>query len=371
MRPTSLENFLRASVRLGDAVVDPARWPNVMEDLCRAVDASGAALLQSDVRTPDVPRTEAVTELVNNYFRDGWHIRDLRADRGVPLLQGGAPVVIDQDIIAPDEMRREESYNECYIPNGYQWWAAIGFWSGTALWGFCIQRTPREGPFQAKDKPILAQISQRLTEAATLSKAVSGSVLTGMTNALHLVRRPALVVDRHGFVLETNAAAEQLFDCEIRVHNRRLCVADRLASAELVRFADQIRATADYQAMPVSPIIVRRKTKTPVLIRILAIEGAARSPFLGARALLMFLDFQDRSAAKPSLLSRTFGLTAAEAKLASLIGAGETIDRAAEQLNISPLTARTQLKVIFSKADVHRQVDLVALLSQLRSFPAE
>ncbi len=370
MRVTSSEDFLKASARLGDAVVDPAAWPGVMEDLCRAVGAAGAVLLQSDIRTPDVPRTDAVSEFIGTYFREGWHTRDLRADRATPLLNRGAPVVIDQDILTPDEMRAAASYNECYIPSGFQWWAVIGFWSGAALWGFSLQRTPRQGPFQAEDKRILAQISNRLTEAATLSKAVSRSVLTGMTNALNLVHQPALAVDRRGFVLETNAAAEKIFDGEIHVRDRRLCVADKRADAELRRFVDQIRITADDQALPVAPMIVRRHGKAPVLIRILPIEPAARSPFLGARALLMLQDLGERSAVPPPLLSRVFGFTAAEANLASLIGAGLSIDSAAEQLSISSFTARAHLKAIFAKAEIHRQADLVAVLSRLQSFGA-
>ena len=362
---------MRASARLGDAVVDPAAWPRVMEDMSRAVRADGAVLLQSDVRTPNVPRTPAISDAIDAYFRDGWHRRDVRAERGVPLVLRGQSVVIDQDILSPEELRKEPAYNECFIPNGCQWWAVVGFWAGTALWGLSFQRTPRQGPFEPDDKRVLAQISQRLSEAATLSKAVSRSVLTGTTNALNLVRQPAVIVDRLGFVLDTNASAEELFDSEIRVHNRRLCVVDKCARGELERFVDAIRAAADTDPLPADPIMVRRQIKPPVLIRILPIEPAARSPFLGARALLLLLDLSERSAAHSGLLARVFGLTAAEAKLASLIGAGESIECAAERLGISSHTARTQLKAVFGKTSTHRQGELVALLSRLRSFPVE
>ena len=221
------------------------------------------------------------------------------------------------------------------------------------------------------DKRVLAQISRRLSEAATLSKVVGQSVLRATSNALNLVRQPAVIVDRLGFVLDTNAIAEELFDDEIRVHNRRLCVADRHARAELERFVDAIRVGADTDPLPTDPIVVRRQIKPPVLIRILPIEAAARSPFLGARALLILLDLGERAAPDCGSLARVFGLTAAEAKLASLIGAGESIEHAAERLGISSLTARGQLKAVFSKTSTHRQGELVALLSRLRSFPAE
>jgi DNA-binding CsgD family transcriptional regulator len=371
MPQLSLDDLMSASVRLGEAVVDPAAWPSVMEDLSRAIRAEGAALLQSDVRTPDVPRTAAISDMINDYFRYGWHERDVRAARGVPLVLSGQSVVIDQDILSPDEMRKDAFYNECTVPHGLQWWAVIGFWAGTAHWGLAFQRTIKQGPFEPKDRRVLVQISRRLSEAASLSKAVSRSVLAGTTNALNLVRQPAVIVDRLGFVLDTNAAAEGLFDSEIRVHNRRLCISHKHARAELERFVDAIRVAADTEPLPAGPIVVRRQAKPPILIRILPIEAAARSPFLGARALLMLVDLGERRVPHSGLLAKVFGLTVAEAKLASLIGAGESIERAAECLRISPLTARGQLKAVFSKTDTHRQAELAALLSRLQSFPTE
>jgi DNA-binding CsgD family transcriptional regulator len=189
-----------------------------------------------------------------------------------------------------------------------------------------------------------------------------------MTNALNLVRQPALVVDRLGFMIDTKAAADEMFDSEIRVRDRQLCVIDKRAMAELGRLIDQIRTAADTEPLPAAPIIVRRQAKPPVLIRMLPIEAAARSPFLGARALMIFIDLAQRSIPDARLLSQIFGLTAAEAKLAALLGAGDSIECAAGRLEISPATARTQLKVVFTKTDTHRQSELTALLSRLGSF---
>ena len=50
--------FDKVSARLGEAALDPSLWPELMDGICRATGALGAALLQSDVRTPDVPITE-------------------------------------------------------------------------------------------------------------------------------------------------------------------------------------------------------------------------------------------------------------------------------------------------------------------------
>jgi DNA-binding CsgD family transcriptional regulator len=372
MDQSSPEELMKAIARLGDAVVDPAEWPSIIEDMSRAIRTEGAILLQSDVRTADVPHSLALNELTDTYFRDGWHMRDVRALRGVPLLLQGQPVVIDEDIFcSPAEMHSLGIYNELWIPAGFQWWAVVGFWVQGALWGLAFQRTIRQGPFEQDDKRILAQISRRLSETAALSQAVGRSVLTATINALNLVRQPAVILDRLSFVLDANAAAEQVFDSEIRVCNRRLTVTDRRARADLERLADAVRAADDATPLPTDPIVVRREMKPPVLIRVLPIEAAARSPFLGARALLMLLDLSDHKPPPSRMLATSFGLTAAEAKLAGLIGAGEKIERAAERLGISAHTARTQLKAVFGKTDTHRQAELAAFIAKLRGFPNE
>jgi DNA-binding CsgD family transcriptional regulator len=80
--------------------------------------------------------------------------------------------------------------------------------------------------------------------------------------------------------------------------------------------------------------------------------------------LLILLDLSEQRPSPPRLLATSFDLTAAEAKLAALIGAGETVERAAERLGISKLTAQTQLKAVFSKTDTHRQAELAGTDSE-------
>ncbi|HEY2527877.1 MAG TPA: helix-turn-helix transcriptional regulator [Xanthobacteraceae bacterium] len=360
------EQLLRVSGRLGDAVIDPTVWPEILQQICTAVGATGAALLQSDERTPDIPRTPGVEDVFRNYFAVGWHARDLRAERAVPmLLQARTTVVTDQDIVTPEEMRRLPFYTEGLAPFGLQWFAAIGFWAGSAFWGLSIQRTPKEGPFEADEKRALATLAERLTETATLSKAVGRAVLSGMINALHLVEYPALALDRLGFVLATNAAAERAFDDDVRIKGRRLCLRDQRANSAVNSFVDQLRTAPDTAALPVMPIVVQRRDKRPVVIRILPIDGAAHSPFLGARALLVFSESRRQLGPPTDLLLQAFGLSPAEARLASLMARGISPEQAAEELGIARETARNQLKAVFAKTATHRQGELIALLSRL------
>jgi hypothetical protein len=93
MPAVDVEKLRRVAARFGDAAIDPAVWPDIMQDVCDAVGAEGAMLLQSDARTPDIPRTSSLEESTRAYFSDEWHKRDLRAERGFPLLLRGAKVM--------------------------------------------------------------------------------------------------------------------------------------------------------------------------------------------------------------------------------------------------------------------------------------
>jgi DNA-binding CsgD family transcriptional regulator len=233
------------------------------------------------------------------------------------------------------------------------------------LWAFSIQRTIQEGPFDPKDKILLGTLSSTLTEAATLSIAVGRAVIAGMTDTLDIIAQPALVVDRMGYALGSNSAADRLFDDDIRISNRRLVVRDRNAQTDLDALTARMRAMPDIENLAARPILVRRGGRAPLLIQVLSLPAAARSPFLGARALFTFADFERTPTYDVGLLRRIFGLTSAEARLASLVGVGLSPNAAAAQIGISHETARSQLKAIFGKTETHRQAELVALLSRL------
>jgi DNA-binding CsgD family transcriptional regulator len=356
----------QAAARLGDAAIDPSIWPVIIQEISAAAGARGAAMLQSDVRTPDVPCTPDVGDYFRrSYFAEGWHARDIRAERGVPLLLKGAKVISDQDIVTPDEMQRVGLYAESLVPNGLKWFAAIGFWSGPALWGLTIQRTDEQGAFDEHDKRALGSIAQRLTETATLSWTVGRVALSGMTNGLELVRQPALALDRVGRVIDMNRLVEPLLSGDIRISDQRLLVRDKYAAAALESLIDQLRKMPDTGATPSRPIIVQREGKRPVVIGVLPIHGAARTPFLGARAMLTLTDLEAEVSADSTVIAQAFGLSSAETRLALLVGNGTPPALAADELGIAHETARSQLKSVFAKTGTHRQAELVALLARL------
>jgi DNA-binding CsgD family transcriptional regulator len=369
MRELDRERLNRVAARLGEAALDPTAWVPLMDEICGATGTKGAVLLQSDIRTPDVPRTAGVDEMITHYFAENLQTFDFRV-RGVPRLLAGAPVIVDQDFASPEEMRNHPYYNNALIPFDLLWFAGIGFWAGEALWVLCLQRSPKEGPFESDDTRILAQLSPQLTQTATLSVAIGRSVLRGINNALNFVAQPALALDRFGSVLDANEAAQALFDDEIGVKGRRLIFRDREAARAFDTFIGQLRNTPYNDVLRSAPIVVKREGWPAIIIRVVPLDGPASGPFLGARALLIFSDLAQKSKPSSQTLRNVFQLTAAEARLASIVATGISLEQAAEELLVSRETVRNQLKAVFAKTDTHKQSELVALLSRLSAFKA-
>ncbi|MGH6643211.1 MAG: helix-turn-helix transcriptional regulator [Bradyrhizobium sp.] len=362
-----IDRLQSISNRLGDAVIDPAMWPVLMQDICSASGAMGACLLQSDVRTPDVPMTDSAREYFKSYFDNHHHETDIRAARAVPLLLAGHRAVNDQDIFTSEaEMLRDPLYAHL---NGFglRWFTAVGFFAGPALWGFSIQRTIGEGAFEESEKMALASLSQRLTETATLSTSVGRAVLSNVTNALGFIKRPAIAIDRFGAVLDVNATAEVILGRDdISIVGRRLVIPDKRAQSAFNAFLDRLRTATDLDALAVAPIVIRRDGKLPVVIRVLSVDGAARSPFLGARAILIFSGFDEGEAEQLAMLRQAFQLTPSEARISLCLAAGKSLEEAAQEMTIAQETARSHLKSVFRKTATHRQGELIALISRLR-----
>jgi DNA-binding CsgD family transcriptional regulator len=187
------------------------------------------------------------------------------------------------------------------------------------------------------------------------------------TNALNNVLLHAVAVDRFGCVLDVNHAAEAIFDSYLCIRNRRLASGDLQTSSSLEKLIERLRATPEDTALQSDPVVVRRPDRGDIVIHALPVHGAARTPFLGARALLIFASTEPKLSAKPELLANLFELTPAEAKLASIMSEGLSPEQAAARLGISHNTARNQLRAVFTKTATHRQSKLVALLSRIQA----
>ena len=107
-----------------------------------------------------------------------------------------------------------------------------------------------------------------------------------------------------------------------------------------------------------SPVVLRETGEPPLIAYFPGGPRAGREDFCIA-------DLNALPAPTFDVLSAAFGLSAAEARLAQLLARGESVENAAQMLDIKPTTARSQLAAVFEKTGTRRQARLVALLSRL------
>ena len=122
------------------------------------------------------------------------------------------------------------------------------------------------------------------------------------------------------------------------------------------------------------PVALPRKERGPLLAYPARLRPTTSNALADCQAIIVLVDPDARGNPTEATLRSVYKLTGAGARLAIQLSTGEALDRAAERLSISKETSRTRLKSIFAKLGVHRQAELVAVLSTLLSgigYPPE
>jgi hypothetical protein len=173
-----LGDLNRIENAFADAALDPALWTHALEVASQETGSWGATLLPlSGHALPNVPASQATGEVLEHYFRDGWHLRDQR-HAGIPLLMR-AGAVDDTDFVDPEVMKRHPYYQEFLAPHGLQWFVGVKVACKDEIWCLSIQRRIEQGPLPREEKPRLALLSRSLSTSAALARALAASTVNG------------------------------------------------------------------------------------------------------------------------------------------------------------------------------------------------
>jgi len=216
---------------------------------------------------------------------------------------------------------------------------------------------------RAEEERILTSFTRRLIEIAAVASA-SGSGLSA-TNALNIMRLPAIALNQNGLVIDVNIAAGAVFDDDVMIKDKRLFVRDLQARGRLKASLDGVGNLVQSKSLIAEPIIVQRRDKLPVILRIWPVEGLTQASEQDLKMLVTLNALGQKAGPPAAILAKTFQLTTSEAKLACVMASGAPLQIAARELEISWETARNQLKSVFAKTSTHSQSELVALLMQV------
>jgi DNA-binding CsgD family transcriptional regulator len=232
-----------------------------------------------------------------------------------------------------------------------------------------FSRRRDEAPFSARDREMLALITPHLRQAiaiyARLNHMTSErDIYAGAVDQLSVA---TIILDEKGRVLNTNSLATALLKQAdgLSLRGKNLHIEGHTTNRELQgALASVIRAQQAGETSVVKALRVPRpggRAALGLVVRPVPVsewsEGQA-----GPSAAVFISDPDQRESASQHTLGELFSLTPAEARVAILLARGLSLAEVSEAQNISPHTARAQLKSIFAKTGASRQAELVRMI---------
>lgn len=235
-----------------------------------------------------------------------------------------------------------------------------------------LQRTRRQGHAEPGDGELLNLLVPHLTQAVSLADQLGTlrSYRRFGSAMLEALPQAVFALDRTGVLLFANATGCDLLASAdgLNTEGGQLRTA---ATEEQALLDASIRSAMVPLGYPASGWIKvsRPSGRLPFALFVTPLPAAEEEiTAAGASVLIMVHDIAQQRCAESRMLTKVYGLTDTEARLASALSGGHSIESAAALLRMKPATARFHLKAVFRKMGVGRQQDLVRALTSLSSL---
>jgi DNA-binding CsgD family transcriptional regulator len=359
------------------AVADPQQWPKVLTRLSDHLGAVGGQIAYLPERGRPLSIIGRLSEelLELNHRHYAWNPWSLSM-RDVPFERA----VISNSLIEPGALTRTGFHADILAPQGIVDAIAISHASMAldgGLGGFGFMLSARGAERADENVRRLQRLTPHLGRAldATLKLGHLADGTRQLARVLQMMPNPALLLDGRGRITLANPAAEALLrtgDGLMFHRNGGLGLAAALPSetAALSSALAQALAVATGAGSELGgPLrLTRPSGAAPLLVLPVPLPPPAFALWEmleQARLLVLIIDPSAQSRAAAAAIQTTFGLTAAEARVAVLIGSGLGGPETAAMLGISLSTVKTHLKRCFEKTGVHSQVGLARILGAL------
>ena len=233
-----------------------------------------------------------------------------------------------------------------------------------------LHRPKSSLPFAETDRQKLGALIRHITRAVQLTDRghlAANLDQSASQEALERIGIATMAVDGTGLILFANGHANALFRKNSGLHstNGRLSSDDPKSMERLLAF---IQASTETAARSTQPgrgggiSIGRGEGRLPLTLLVVPFRPKTTRVGIPSPAALLFIRDPEMRMFSGRIVQDLFGLTSAQAALATRLTYGESLSEAAKSANISHHTARDYLKQIFAKTGTSRQSELVALL---------
>lgn len=362
------------------AALDPNLWQPLMEAVADAIGAGNGVMTQLNNTTAlgqSIPFRvdEAALHAYNEYF----HTRNVFTpldDLGA-WRRGWRPTVTSTaDVLPVEDYYRSEYFNDFMRLQD----------AGATLHirlelnevnssAISFGRPIRRGEFEAASFETASRLQPHLIRAFKLGQALALRIGPDRDLALAVERssHAIFLVDGACTIKLANKAAERLLGAHrgLTVLGGRLMGVHQTSARQLedlVSAATSIEGPQVGGAMSM-PLPGQR---FPLALRVAPVPRTPMAIFGQPRtALVCATDLELAVRSPEQELRALFGLTYAEARVATTIFEGLSMREAADQLGVALNTVRFQLARVYEKTGVTRQAELVKMMMRLSTSPGE
>lgn len=351
-----------------DALYDDEAFANLPQLLADMVDARSwiVGWVYND-GTQVLPACSSywTKDMIAEYSRDFAHIDPWTLALAEHIIPNK---VIDLGEFVPDsEWERSALYNDYFRKHGDDTYRSMSLGARNAIGAGCIafHRGKSQSPFDKQTQSALEELGRHVGRvlrfrARMLHLEIK---LRDAESMLGLLPGAAILVRSDGFILKANAAAESLLRRGRFVSQRQYHL--EINGAGATKVWNAIRAACAQDSVDATALILNFGKDVPIVMTVLPAKMAG-----GLRGAL--LSFQDPDGARDRTilaLQRLFGLTLAEAAIASDVSVGRSPAEISNIRKVSIGTVRLQIKHAMGKLGCTRQAELAALVHQLPSVP--
>lgn len=360
------------------AATDSHRWNSVVSLIHRQLPCCGVALAGYDKQANanlGVCLSGWPDETVSIYTSHFASVSPF-----VPAFQKSpvGKIQTDRQLVPWEQSSKSEFFNDFL--------AKLGFGGGTAIKLFhdehrFFQLTldfdyRQRAEVEERSIALLESIGSHMQQSFSRMRRLGSQRFSRATvnSILNLLPAIAFVLDRRNRIVAANIAGAAALQSAtvVSVKQGRLSFCDQ-AAQRFMEHAIERLAISQFDGLDLSHIARGKTGRVLATVSPLPPDHEmADQPFHDNNeftpfVLLTLTEF-DPPPGDVSAIGRLFKLTSAEAKLAASLLTGQELREFAEQQGVSIHTVRNQLKSIFAKTDVTRQVELVALLHRLQTF---
>ncbi|HYF17210.1 MAG TPA: helix-turn-helix transcriptional regulator [Ramlibacter sp.] len=378
-------SFQRLLDLVYDAAEHPDRWRTFYEALQQALGVLSIHMLGTDKRHGTLSYSDGANMPVQGELAYMQHYRF--SDPRVPvILQRAVGEWTHCHEVVPEEVvARHPFYQEFLIPYDRR------YMSGTKLVDtpdatviLATLTSTAQGPLTPQQVAFLDRLLPHLQRACRIglqnfvysTQALVGHML------VNKLRQPVILMTPTGDVMHVNEAARELLqrtrsvaveDGKLRLPTPHLATLlrecagmEQAVKAALAGDGDAAPASASqFRSLQMHDGNAEGGSTLYAFFSMLAPHQVLGTFGLRPVVMLIFYHPASAPAIDSSLLYAVFGLTPAEARIASLLAEGLSLKEIAEQQGTQHETVRKQLRSIYQKTDTNRQPDLVRLLLHL------